>query len=326
MEEADWYENDPGRWGASLLNAAEIVTALLGASGARSVVEIGAYAGDLTRVLADWAVSANARVIAIDPAPEPPLADLAEQRPEVELIRETSHDALPRLALPDAVIIDGDHNYYTVSEELRLIAEKAAGAGLPLLMFHDVGWPHARRDTYFAPEQIPEAARQPLARAAGLFPREPGLVKGGLTFPCAAQREGGSRNGVLTAIEDFMEGRESLRLATVPLFFGFGILWDQEASWSSAVADILEPWDANPVLERLEANRVYHLATVSMLLSGPVRGDQLLANLLESRLFALADRLSRLRRGGRAVSWREQIRQALEDDGLAVAPDSEGGS
>ena len=32
------------------------------------------------------------------------------------------------IPLPDAVIVDGDHNYYTVSEELRLIGERAPGA------------------------------------------------------------------------------------------------------------------------------------------------------------------------------------------------------
>ena len=53
------------------------------------------------------------------------------------------------------MILDGDHNYYTLSEELRLIAERASGARLPLLIFHDIGWPLARRDAYYAPERIP---------------------------------------------------------------------------------------------------------------------------------------------------------------------------
>ena len=35
-------------------------------------------------------------------------------------------------------MIDGDHNYFTVREELRLIGERAPGAELPLLLFHDV--------------------------------------------------------------------------------------------------------------------------------------------------------------------------------------------
>ena len=67
-------------------------------------------------------------------------------------------------------MIDGDHNYYTVSEELRLIAERAGNEQMPLLLFHDVSWPHGRRDDYFDPSQIPEDMRQPIAEGGGLFP------------------------------------------------------------------------------------------------------------------------------------------------------------
>ncbi len=35
------------------------------------------------------------------------------------------------IPLPDAVIVDGDHNYFTVREELRLIGERAPGAHAP---------------------------------------------------------------------------------------------------------------------------------------------------------------------------------------------------
>ena len=42
-----------------------------------------------------------------------------------------------------------------------MIGERAPGAELPLLLFHDVCWPHGRRDDYFAPEPIPERYRQP---------------------------------------------------------------------------------------------------------------------------------------------------------------------
>ena len=92
---------------------------------------------------------------------------LAEERPGLELIRETSLAALPALPeLPDAVVIDGDHNYWTVREELRLIGERAPGAELPLLLFHDVRWPHGRRDDYFDAALIPEDYRQPHGRHA----------------------------------------------------------------------------------------------------------------------------------------------------------------
>ena len=154
----DPYANDPGRWAHSLQNLAEILLPCLDAAGARSVIEVGAYAGDLTGVLVDWAAGPGARVIAIDPSPQERLVRLAEERPELELVRETSLAALPRLERADAVIIDGDHNYYTVSEELRAVAG-ASGGELPLLLFHDVGWPHARRDDYYAADQIPAEHR-----------------------------------------------------------------------------------------------------------------------------------------------------------------------
>ena len=114
-------------------------------------------------------------MVAIDPTPEPALRELAAERGDLELIERTSIEALADADLDaDAVILDGDHNYYTLSEELRLIAERAAGGQLPLLIFHDIGWPLARRDAYYAPERIPAEHRQPLVRNVYLVPGEPG--------------------------------------------------------------------------------------------------------------------------------------------------------
>ena len=189
----DPYSSDPDRWGTSMAQAAELMLPCLDAAGVKSVVEVGAFAGDLTRVLVDWAETAGARVAAVDPSPQPGLVALARERPDLELIRKTSLDALPALpALPDAVVINGDHNYFTVSEELRMIGERAPAADLPLLLFHDVCWPHGRRDDYFAPESIPERHRRPLAGGAGgLVPGDPGLRLGGLPYPRSAAQEGG---------------------------------------------------------------------------------------------------------------------------------------
>jgi hypothetical protein len=305
---------------------AQLMLPCLDASSARSVMEVGAFAGDLTRLLVDWAAKSGARVIAIDPSPQEGLAELDRQTPELELIRETSLEALPRLPLAEAVIIDGDHNHYTVSQELRMIAERAESGSFPLVLFHDVAWPHARRDDYFDPAHIPEDARHPVAgEGNGLFPGDPGVRPGGLPYPRSAAREGGPGNGVLTALEDFAETQPELRLAVVPAFFGFGALWPRQAPWADAVGRILGPWDRNPMLERLEANRVHHLA------QGYIRQSELwteqerrstqekvLRRLLESSAFGLAERLSRLRvRAGVAKSQRavtkEEIRRVLDD-------------
>jgi hypothetical protein len=322
----DPYLNDPQRWGVSMAQSAEILLPCLDAAGARWVVEVGAFAGDLTRVLVDWAAPAGARVGAIDPAPQSGLEALARDHPELELIRATSLAALPSIPLPDAVIIDGDHNYFTVSEELRLIGESARGSMLPLLLFHDVCWPHGRRDDYFAPEQIPDEFRQPLAgEGGGLAPGEPGLTAGGLPYPRSAAREGGRRNGVLTAVEDFVSSDPGLQLAVVPVFFGFGAVWHDEAPWAADVARIVGPFDRHPVLERLEANRVHQLAQGHARLvelwaarERVARQEALLRRLIDSSAFGVAERLSRLRRRvgiatDQSVISKQELRDALGD-------------
>jgi hypothetical protein len=315
---------DPADSGYSLANLGEVLFACLDGIRAKSVAEIGAYTGDLTRRLLDWSAP-GARVTAIEPEPPAALLELSEQHPELELIRESSHDALRHLSRPDALVIDGDHNYYTVSEELRLIDEMAPGSDMPLLVLHDVSWPHGRRDAYYAPERIPEEHRQPLAHHAALAPGEPGIVDAGLNYEWVAQREGGPRNGVLSAIEDFVGRHDRLRLATVPAFFGVGVIWHRDAPWAEAVAEIVEPWDGNPLLERLEANRVAHLIEgyrCAKELQGQVellrqeqerraQQEQLLRVMLGSRAFAVAERLSRLRQGGQPAFSREQVRRAL---------------
>jgi hypothetical protein len=312
------HDFDTGKWGYSLANVSDLLFPVLDAASARTVLEIGAYKGELTAVLLDWAAGSGARISAIDPAPEPELEALAGRHPELELVRETSHDALAHVRLPDALIIDGDHNYWTLSEELRLVDERAPGAELPLLLFHDLGWPHARRDTYYAPDRVPEEHRQPLARDARLAPGEPGVAPAGLPFPWAAAREGGPRNGLLTAVEDFAGARPALRLAVVPAFFGFGVLWHAEAPWAAAVEEVVAPYDRHPLLERLEANRVAHLvgehvwaAELDELRRRSFEQERVLRSLLESGAFSVAEQISRLRHGGRPAFSREEIRRAL---------------
>ena len=263
---ADPFRNDPDRWGVSMAQSAELMLPCLDAAGVRSIVEVGAFAGDLTRGARRVGASRPARgSTAVDPSPQPGLVKLAEERPELELIRETSLAALPALPeLPDAVVIDGDHNFWTVREELRLIGERAPGAELPLLLFHDVCWPHGRRDDYFDAEQIPEEYRQPVAGSARRDrPRRAGPATPA-GCPTRARRSArvAPHNGVLTAIEEFVASRERLRLVVVPVFFGFGVVWHEDAPYAGELARILDPFDRNPILERLEANRVHQLARV----------------------------------------------------------------
>ncbi len=311
--------SDPGQWGHSLANNVELLLPCLDAAKARSVVEVGAYAGDLTRLLLGWANNCGARIWAVDPSPQETLVRLAEDNDNVELVRTTSHQALPTIPAPDAVVIDGDHNYYTVAGELALIEQRAAGNPLPLLLFHDVCWPHARRDHYFAPEQIPAQEGQPTVNG-GLFPGDPGVRSDGLPFVSAAEREGGPKNGVLTAVEDFVDGQDGLALAIVPTFFGLGVVWDRDQPWADALAEFLRPYDRHPVLARIEANRVLHLASMHSQAVQTMRQqqrnqrkDDFLRLLLKSRAFAVAERISRFRQRGAPAFSRDDIRRLLED-------------
>jgi hypothetical protein len=316
----DPMATDPGRWGHSLGNLGELLLACLDAAEPRSLVEVGAYAGDVTRMLVQWAAGApTERLVSIDPEPQAALVALAAEHPQLELVRRTSIDALPELAPADAYIIDGDHNYYTVSEELRLI-DRAASGRLPLLLCHDVCWPHARRDSYYAPDAIPPEHRQPTAHGGYLFPGVPGVHDGGLIYKWPAEREGGPRNGVLTAIEDFVAGRDEIRFAIVPAFFGLGILWARDADYAGALESVVGPWDRNPVLERLEANRVLHLAAwqrdqarAAWCAEKSAGKDTLLRKLLQSGTFALAVALSRVRQGGEPAFSKDEIRSLLPE-------------
>ena len=316
----DPYRHDPHHWGVSLVNNAELMIACLEAAEARSVLEVGAFAGDLTELLLEWAATVGGRVGAIDPSPQGPLERLDEQRDDLELIRATSHEALRTVELTDALVIDGDHNYWTVLEELRIIGERAGENPLPLLLFHDVCWPHARRDDYFDPEQIPADFRQPIVPGGPVVPGASAPTDAGIPYRNPASHEGGPRNGVLTAVEDFVAERDGLRLAIIPSFFGLGVLWDESAPWADAVAAVVDPFDRNPVLERLEANRVLHLVSLQQqiveagrLRQRIARRDVLLRKFLESGTFAVAERLSRIRQRGTPAIAKDEVREVLSD-------------
>jgi hypothetical protein len=308
----------------TLANLSEMVFACLEAAGARSVTEIGAEHGLFTKELLAWGQGAGVeRVIAVDPAPRHRLRALAEAHPELELVVATSHDALPSLPLTDAVIVDGDHNYFTVSEELRLLAERAEDSDLPLLLLHDVGWPLGRRDSYHDPQRIPGEHRHAIADGAFLVPGEPAPCERGLYYESIAEQEGGPANGVMTALEDFLAANEELRMAFIPPFFGLAVVWHRGAPWADAIARTVAPWDRNPLLERIERKRVDHLVAEFQNLQ---RVDDLrsadyelrfavvgrLLPIYDSSAFAIAERLSRLRQGGAPNFSREELGRLIE--------------
>jgi len=249
----------------SMSEFSDIIVEALDLAGAREIVEIGAEFGGMSSVLADYAAAQNGRLTSVDPCPKQEFVDWAAEHPDVRHIAKTSFDAFDELAQVDAWVIDGDHNWYTVYNELKKVDGICQRDGKPLLAFlHDVAWPWARRDLYYAPDQIPAAFRHPYSYEGGVTLDYPGIIENrgfrGLGQYACAIHEGGPCNGVLTAVEDYIDevradGR-GIAFARVPAVFGLGVLFSTEADWAPALSELIVPFHENALIQRLEENRL----------------------------------------------------------------------
>jgi hypothetical protein len=222
----------------------------------KTLVEIGSDQGFNTRKLLGFCQQHDTKLHVIDPLPKYDVAAWQEQYGEhLVFHRALSLDALPTIDRFDAVLIDGDHNWYTVFNELKLLEERSKDPSLhfPLVMLHDIGWPYGRRDLYYNPETIPEEYRKPYEQS-GMRPESEELLEdGGLNRSLAnAVSENDPRNGVLTAVEDFLEETEQLiELVQLPGLNGLGILVpSQFIKQNSKLAGFLGDLDLSPTLTR----------------------------------------------------------------------------
>jgi len=243
----------------SLTEFRDLILSCLDAVEARTVLEIGAESGAFTRELLTFGATRGGEVWCVEPNPTLELEQLAASEPRFHLIVGRSPEALQGIEPCDAYIVDGDHNYWTVSRELEHALSDHAPALAPLVVLHDVSWPSGRRDQYYAPDALPPGAVHAHSWDRGSLPGEEKAVRGGLrgngSFAIAL-REGGDRNGVRTAVEDFVAEREQLRFVRVPSIFGVGFVYPRSAPYAPALATLLDPLDDNPLLERLERNRI----------------------------------------------------------------------
>jgi Methyltransferase domain len=244
----------------SLAEFRDLVHACLEVAEARTLVEIGSETGESTRDLHAFVADREGEMWSVEPEPTLELEELARRDERFHLVRGYSPDALDGVGPADAWVIDGDHNYWTVSRELEFVDGSARAALRPaLILLHDVAWPCARRDMYYAPERLPAEALHPHSRELGRVPGSSEAVAGGFrgngSFAVAIH-EGGPRNGVLTAVEDFLAERDGLTFAHVPAVFGFGVIYARSAPYAEGLSGLLGPYADNPLLAKLERNRV----------------------------------------------------------------------
>lgn len=221
----------------------KVIKPIVVAAAPRTIVEIGSLNGENTFKLLDYARYCDASCIVIDPKPRYDIGLLKAYYGERATIKEQfSLDALPDIPAYDLILIDGDHNWYTVFHELKEVEAMAMRTGrFPVVLFHDTGWPYGRRDMYYFPESIPEEYRQPHARQ-GMAPGVSELLESGGFNAIAlnALREHGERNGVLTAIEDFVnQSKFELRLYQLHSNNGFGVMLPTDSPLHDAVRYVL---------------------------------------------------------------------------------------
>ena len=234
----------------------------------KSIVEIGALKGNCTIKLLSYCKEHNARLDCIDPHP---LFDdtlwKKEFGDQFMMHKDISLNVLPTLKGYDAVLIDGDHNWYTVSQELLHIERSAQSTGtFPMVFFHDVGWPYGRRDLYCEPDRIPDAHKQAY-RKGGMLPHIDALCAehGMNSNLCNALHENTKNNGVKTAIEDFVtKTKQDLRFISIEGLNGIGILIPEKlfamhANLETHFNNLRQEKHLALHIDNIESERIEHL-------------------------------------------------------------------
>ena len=243
-----------------------IIEPLLEIIGPRRVLEIGAGDGRMTHLLLDFARRNDGVLHSIDPNPGFDVeAWQVKAGGNFVFHRDRSLNAIPQVGPVEVVLIDGDHNWYTVFHELSLLAQtaEASGAEFPVVLMHDIDWPYGRRDMYYDPATVPEEYRGAHEKK-GILPGQVGLADfGGLNPHLGnAQAEGGARNGVLTAAEDFLRGfGGDLVLTRLAGFHGLGILIARgitvrNRALQETLLLLKSRYEEDPHILALEASRV----------------------------------------------------------------------
>lgn len=133
--------------------------------------------------------------------------------PKFKIINGNSLDVLKFQVDYEAIFIDDDPNWYTIYNELNLI--KKANDEFPIVFICNNTFPHKRRDSYVNPENIPQEFRQEYIKGLPItYENNEIIIEDEYYHACD---ENTARNGVLTAIEDFLN--ENPNIQTLDLKF-----------------------------------------------------------------------------------------------------------
>jgi hypothetical protein len=219
-----------------------------------TVVEVGVESGKASELYTSLGASA---VYCIEPHPTAEIRASLAANKVLHLIEGPSPEALADLPTADLYVLDGDHNYVVVRQELEWILAHAPNA---VVVLHDLLWPCARRDLYYEPSHLSAEIKHPASDDGptvwhdALTPA--GLV--GLGAYTTSVHAGGERNGVLTAVEDAIVQSEDerWRFALIPAVFGMGVLIRETSSAAADLMHNLKPYSQSHLLAAMENNRI----------------------------------------------------------------------
>ncbi len=247
----------------SMVNFAPLYSQIIEKIEPTKIVEIGSEAGVNTKEISRLAELVGAEHYIVDT--KPTIAQELAQKESTHYVESTSFEFLDGFKGADVYFIDGDHNYVTLLGELERI--HAIKWDRPLIMFlHDTSWPYGRRDFYYDLATVSEVPNEvsfeggPTMWGRKLEPN--GHFSSGKSFANAID-EGGSRNGLMTAVEDFLQGKKEYESFHIPAFYGLSILWNaknMEPAHKKMMSSIKRTYKSvAPILGTLEWNRLVHI-------------------------------------------------------------------
>ena len=219
----------------------------------KCIVEIGSGTGINTKNILNYCVECDAKLISIDPNPNFDVSGFSEEYSNFfTFYEELSLERLPLLENFDCVLIDGDHNWYTVYHELISIYEKFSNNNFPLIFLHDISWPYGRRDLYYNPKNIPAEYLNEYSKLGIILDNEELVTEGGINYNFFnANKENTPKNGVLTAIEDFLEFCPyDLDFHSFPIFYGLGIIHKKDLKLYDFIEKIIYSYQTMEFIEK----------------------------------------------------------------------------
>ncbi len=233
-----------------------LIAPYVAASRPRSTLLAGGGDGVLVSRLIEATAAWKGTVHLADPSPSFDVAALRQQAGDRIIVhRARGRDVIGLLPVPDLLLLDTDPNWYTTHGMLQAAANQAAALNgcFPVTLLSNTGWPHGRRDGYADPNAIPEPLRLPHQRA-GLRLGERSLCAGRGLFADRfhATTENEPRNGVMTALEDFLAGQAGrIGVASLPFLHGISLVHPRGLTDAPALGGFLQAIGMGPVVASL---------------------------------------------------------------------------